>query len=145
MECLSVRVWEGVLGSMNVLWPWISFYCGHISVLILNPTTIIVHAHLPSFSHYDIFHFPSSKSFQTGCHCLASLFLSVVSSPKQAVIVFTPALFIPANILPSSKRSKISWFDPSLLLVYFYSCLPFLITHPFYPYLIPEHSCFTCP
>jgi len=51
---------------------------------------IVVYAHFPFSSRYDIFCFSSSKSFQTGCHCLASLFPSVVSSPKQAAFVFTP-------------------------------------------------------
>jgi len=59
----------------------------------LNFNFIIVHTHLPSFLRYDIFHFSSSKLFQTGCHCLASFSLSVVSSPKQAAVVFTPALY----------------------------------------------------
>jgi len=42
----------------------------HWSYLVID--SIVVHTHLPSFSRYDIFHFSNSKSFQTGCRCLAS-------------------------------------------------------------------------
>jgi len=51
---------------------------------------IIVHAHLPYFSRYNIFHFSSSNSFQTACRCLASFSPCIVSSPKQAAVTFTP-------------------------------------------------------
>jgi len=61
-----------------------------VSIVYWNDSYFIVHAHLPSFLRYDIFHFSSSKSFQTGCHRLASFSLPVVSSPKLAAIVFTP-------------------------------------------------------
>jgi len=57
----------------------------------ISSCTIIVHGHLPYFLRYDIFQFSSSKSFQTGCRCLASFSPSVVSSPKQAAVTFTPA------------------------------------------------------
>jgi len=53
----------------------------------------------------------SSKSFQTGCRCLASFSLQVVSSPKHAAAVRTPVYLFPPNILPSSKWSDISWSD----------------------------------
>jgi len=44
------------------------------AVKFITNKFIIVHAHLPCFSRYDIFHFiNSSKSFWTGCQCLASL------------------------------------------------------------------------
>jgi len=64
-------------------------------------------AHLPYFWRCYIFHFCSSKLFQTGCHCLVSL-------PKQAAAVLLPLQLFPAYILPSSERSDI--FDPILLI-----------------------------
>jgi len=42
-------------------------------ILICLIIIIVLHAHWPSFLRYDIFHFTSSKLFQTGCRCLASL------------------------------------------------------------------------
>jgi len=74
----------------------------------LGPS-IAVHALLPHVSRYDIFHFTSSNSFQTGCRCLASFTTSTVSSPKQAAAVFTPA-FIPAIFYPLPRGPTI--LDP---------------------------------
>jgi len=42
----------------------------------------------------------------------------IVSSPKQAAAVLTLEYLFPANILPSSKRSDISWSNPSFTFVY---------------------------
>jgi len=84
--------------SIYILCPMSTFISilSKTSPFLNNTFTIIVHAHLPSFLRYDIFHLSSSKLFQSGCRCLASFSLSVVSSPKQAAAVFTPALlFLP--------------------------------------------------
>jgi len=77
---------------------------------------IIVHALLPSFSRYNIFHL-----------------LTVQSCFEQATAVLTPAYLFPTNILPSSKKSNISWSDhldpiPPLLL---YIKLPFPMNKQF--------------
>jgi len=60
-----------VLWRVQIRKPWVKFeyFKGWTFPMFY---IIVVHAHLPSFSCYDIFHFTSSKSVQTGCHCLVS-------------------------------------------------------------------------
>jgi len=72
--------------------------------------------YLPSFSLYNIFHFSNSKSFQTGCQCLASFSPLVASSPKQAAIVFTPALLFPPIFYPLPRGPIFLEPIPPLLL-----------------------------
>jgi len=82
---------------------------------ILN-TFIVVYAHFPFSSRYGIFCFSSSKPFQTGCHSLASFSPSVVSSPKQAAIVFItlvrslPLIVYLKHLFPINKQFSIDSF-----------------------------------
>jgi len=101
-------------------------YILHVIFIEVSVSTrnIVVHAYLPSFLRYDIFHFPSSKSFQTGCCCLASFSLSIVRSPKQATTVFTPALLFPPMFYP--LLSGPIFLDPiPPLLLYIKHLFPF--------------------
>jgi len=54
--------------------------------IVFTNTIIVVHAHLPTFLHHDIFHFCSSKSFQTGCHHLVFVIAGKPSTqPKHNI------------------------------------------------------------
>jgi len=77
----------------------------------LNYDSIVVHYQIPSFLHYDIFHFT-----------------------VQSSLVFTPATVISLQLfLPSPKRFIISWSDPSDLIppLLFYIKPPLAINKQF--------------
>jgi len=54
---------------------------------------IVVHAQKLSFSRYNIFHFSSAKSFQTGCCCLVFLPCNGIHT-QQAAVIFNPTVLL---------------------------------------------------
>jgi len=77
---------------------------------------IVAHTYLPYFLRYNIFTLQVQSRFKTGCHCLVSPLSNSKFTLKRFPLFFTPALYFPENVLPSSKRSDIYWSDPSDLI-----------------------------
>jgi len=75
---------------------------------------IVAYAHFPLFFALQYFHFSTSKLFQTGCRCLATFSPSVVSSPKQDAVIFTPALYFPPISYPLPRGPL--FLDPITLI-----------------------------
>jgi len=70
--------------------------------------SIIVHAHLSSFSRNDIFHFPKLKVISNRLPLFSILFPFSSKFTLTGCRCSHSRIFIPANILPSSKRPDIS-------------------------------------
>jgi len=64
-----------------------------IVILLCLTNNIVVLAQIPYFLHYDIFHFSSSKSYQTCCRLFVFPSMQCASHFKQAAVIFSLTLF----------------------------------------------------